>query len=51
MLNPPAESMVEHAAPEWAWKLIFETLNKDAESSAFDKDLRQRISDAINAVE
>lgn len=41
---------ITRSAPAWAWDLIDETLAMDAQSSAFDAELRQRISDAHDAI-
>lgn len=36
--------------PVWAWGQVWETLEMDAHSTAFDPALRQQIQDAIDAI-
>ena len=45
------EKLVMRAAPRWAWDTIEETLRLDAESSAFDPQLRRDIRKALSAVQ
>ena len=44
------DTLVARYAPQWAWNVIFETLECDMQSSAFDKDLKQEIGDAYCSV-
>ena len=37
--------------PRWAWEQIWETLEIDAHSTAFDTALRKTIQDAIDAID
>lgn len=36
--------------PDWAWDTLFETLNLDAESSAFSEEIRADLRRALNKV-
>jgi hypothetical protein len=42
--------LVTRSAPAWAWEVIDETLAMDAQSSAFDPDLREKIGKALEAM-
>ena len=44
------EDHVVLTMPEVAWGTIQETLEMDAESSAFDAALREEIGDAVEAI-
>lgn len=44
------QEIITRSAPRWVWELIDETLAIDAESLAFDKDLRQRIGRALDVM-
>lgn len=44
------DRVVTRSAPRWAWEIIDETLSMDAQSKAFDKNLRQDIAMALEAV-
>jgi hypothetical protein len=46
-----SDRIVTRSAPQWAWDIIDETLDCDANSSAFDPSLREQIQDAIEAME
>jgi hypothetical protein len=39
-----------YVGPGWAWTTIWDTLKNDAKSTAFDKDLREQIKKAMEAV-
>ena len=41
---------VRRVAPRWAWDTIDETLDMDAQSSAFGPELRREIQQAIAAM-
>lgn len=43
--------MITRQAPAWAWDVIDETLAADAQSRAFDRDLRAAINDALAAMQ
>lgn len=42
--------MITRQAPQWAWNIIDETLAMDADSKAFNADLRNAINDALGAM-
>lgn len=42
---------VQWTMPEWASDLLMETLQMDSQSSAFDRDLRNEICQALETVE
>jgi len=42
--------VVSRSAPRWAWEMIDETLAMDAQSKAFDANLRQSIGEANAAM-
>ena len=44
------ETQVRHSGPAWAWELIWETIQKDMESGAFDPTLRHDLSEAYHAI-
>lgn len=45
------ETTVVWRLPDWAAELIEETLTADAESPAFDLDVRRRIELALESIE
>jgi hypothetical protein len=45
------QEIVTRRAPRWAWDTIDETLENDANSSAFSKELRDEIQDAIDEIQ
>ena len=47
----PPQSDVIMRAPQQAWELLHETLQLDAQSKAFDAQLRKDIADALAQVE
>lgn len=49
-MTDESNEVVTRCAPRWAWDLIDETLSLDANSKAFDRDLRQDIERAQNAM-
>ena len=42
---------VQWTLPAWAAELIRETIELDSKSAAFDQQLRQRLAQAIGAIE
>jgi hypothetical protein len=36
--------------PEWAWDMVWETLDMDSKSTAFDPILRDKIAAAVAAI-
>ena len=42
--------IITRCAPMWAWDLIDETLHLDSTSKAFDKNLRDDIATAMQAM-
>jgi hypothetical protein len=44
------ETLITWTLPQWAADTITETLQMDAGSPAFDKDLQDEISDALDAI-
>ena len=44
------DEVVTRSAPRWAWEVIDETLEMDANSSAFDKELREQIALALKGM-
>ena len=43
-------TLITRSAPAWAWSVIDETLAMDAQSSAFDPELREKIGRALQAM-
>jgi hypothetical protein len=48
--NENDSKIVTRAAPKWAWDILDETLLCDMESSAFDRDLKDQIAQAFEAM-
>lgn len=44
------DEVVTRSAPRWAWDTIDETLEMDARSSAFDKELREAVALALKSM-
>jgi hypothetical protein len=50
LANCREDELITRSAPQWAWDVIDETLAMDAQSSAFDPELRDEIDAALAAM-